>query len=175
MSALGLYAMDGEDLYGSYGFIVKKEEGKGKDPFLKFWDSKPIAGQKDWADQDGIEVDLSRRFFQAKEILLSGTMVASGEDDFWEKHEAFYAALSAPGIRRMYVGQLKRSFYIFYDSCTDFGTLTPIIAEDGQKVACKYTLKFIEPSPSFFKKFAFLTDKDGNYLVTQTGNKLIVT
>ncbi|MEZ2337694.1 hypothetical protein AB6735_18755 [Mucilaginibacter sp. RCC_168] len=171
MSALGMYASDGNDWYGTYGVIVGKN---GSDDFLKFWDRKPPM-QHDWADQNGVDTDTQNVFFKAKDISIPIAIIGNDEADFWAKHKAFFNHLSQPGTRRIYVNELSRSFYCYYDSCTDFSRLTRIKTDEGNRVACKYTLKFIEPAPSFFTQFAFLTDKDGNYLVTQTGNKLIVS
>lgn len=174
MSALGLYAIDGYDWFGQYGFAVQRVKGKGKDDFLKFWDAKTPPISKDWPDQHGTEYDLSERFFKEKEILIDGVLMADSYAEFWERHKALQALFAQPGTRRLYVNSLQRSFFIFYDSCTDFGTLGPLNGQYTGKIGCTYSFKFIEPVPSFWEQFTYLTDKNGNYLITTSDNKIII-
>jgi hypothetical protein len=169
--ALGQYAIDGQDWYGVYGFVVQKVKGKGKDAFLKFFDTKTPTSH-DWQDENGVEYDLSERFYKEKEVLIDGILTADTIDQFWQRHTAMQLLFGLPGTRRMYVNSLKRSFYVFYDSCTDFGTLTPLNNEYQGKIGCSYSFKFIEANPSLWHQFLYLVDKDGNNLIDNSGNKL---
>jgi len=170
MSVVGLYSIDGDDWYGTYGWAVAKG---GSDDFLKPWDRKTPM-QHDWADQHGTDVDTANVFFKAKEISVPGALIAANEADFWLKYNAFFKKLAEPGTRRIYINELGRSFYVYYDSCTSFTRLTRIKTNLGNKVACKFTLKFIEPVPSFWKQFTYLVDKDGRKLITNTNNKILI-
>ncbi|GAA4338446.1 hypothetical protein GCM10023149_48420 [Mucilaginibacter gynuensis] len=168
-AASGLYSIDGQDWFDTYGFAV----ASGSDDFLKFPERKPPPS-KSWDDEHGIDVDLTEPFFKEKEISIGGAIFAQNEDDFWLKYKAMFTMLSKPGTRRMYVNELGRSFYIYYQACTAFTRLTRIKNDNRGKVRCDYTLKFIEPIPSFWKQFKYLTDKDGNYIVTKQNNKILI-
>jgi hypothetical protein len=174
MELSGLYSIDGNDWFDTYGFFVQKIKGKGKDAFLKFPDAKKPALSKNWPDQHGTEYDLSERFYEEKEILIDGILMADTAVEFWDKHKAMLELFGKPGTRRMYVQSLSRSFFVFYDSCTDFGTLTPLNNEFAGKIGCSYSFKFIEPVPSFWEEFSYLTDNQNNYLLTTIENKIIV-
>lgn len=174
MSASGLYFIDNDDWFDTYGFAVMRTKGKGKEAFLKFFDAKPPAISKDWPDQHGTEYDLSERFFQEKEILIDGILLADTVDEFWVRHRAMQALFAQPGTRRIYVNSLGRSFMVFYDSCTDFGLLGPLSDEYAGKVGCTYSFKFIEPVPSFWEPFTYVTDSEGKEITTITGKQIIV-
>lgn len=167
MSASGLMSIDSNDWYDVYGWVVAPN---GYDDFLRFWDRKTPM-QHDWADANGIDVDLTTPVFKAKEINMPGAIVAKTEAEFWTRYRAMFNLLAQPGTRRIYVAEFSRSFYVYYDSCTAFGRLTRI---KGNQVACKYTLKFIEPVPSLFNPFSYLVDKNGNKLITKLSNKIII-
>lgn len=174
MTPSGLYSVNENDWFDTYGFVVQKVSGKGKDAFLKFPDAKQPALSKDWPDQNGTEYDLSQRFFKEKEIQIDGVLVANSYDEFWERHQAMFVLFSQPGTLRMYVNSLQRSFYIFYDSCADFGTITKLTGDYTGMIGCSYSFKFIEPVPSFWQPFNFLIDENSNYFTDGDENKFLM-
>jgi hypothetical protein len=174
MTPSGLYSIDGLDWFDTYGFAVLKTAGKGKDAFLKFFDAKtPLS--HDWPDEHGTEYDETQPlFFKEKEILIDGLLTADTYDQFWERHRAMQTLFGLAGTRRVYVNSLQRSFYLIYDSCTDFGVLTPLNDEFEGKIGCRYSFKFKEPVPSFWQPFTYLTDIHGNHIITVDNNKIII-
>jgi len=166
------YTIDGVDLE-TIGVIVMS----GSDDFLKMPDLKPPL-QYDWKDQNGIQVYLNSPVYQSKEITLKMAIHATSESQFWERYNAFFNLIKTAGTKRLYVGELKRSFYVYYSRMEEFKRLTRLDLTDmpaGTVIASTYDLIFTEPIPSFLKSFAFLTKKNGGYLLTTNSENLINT
>ena len=58
--------MDGVDVYATYGAFVVQDGYKG----LVQWPALKEPDSNDWAEEDGIEVDLSAPVLDAKEVRL---------------------------------------------------------------------------------------------------------
>jgi hypothetical protein len=170
MSLAGEYSINDNDLYTSFGFVV----GDSINGLLKFPDRKEPFSH-DWTDQNGIEVDLSKPVFKSKDIPISGTLMALNTDDFWLKHTALFTELAKPGTLRFYSAALGRSFFLYYNSSSSFEKLTTIRIGTQTRVGCKYTLNFVEPVPSFWQKYSYLTDINGDYITTNDGYKILIT
>lgn len=124
----------------------------------------------DWGDENGIEVDVSQRFFKARKVKIDCVLEAENEADFWSRYKLLMQTLASPGLKRVYLNQLSRSFYVYFDKMSNFEGIN-LKSED---ICSTFTLEFTEPEPSLFEQFSYLTDKDGNYLLTTNENRLIV-
>ncbi len=93
--------IDGVDVYDRYGVFV---EGNGFDGLLGFPAMVP-PDSNDWAEEHGIEVDLSEPRLQAREFAMNfaHTGVAWG---------MFYEFMSFPGIRLINVPALAKSWQV---------------------------------------------------------------
>lgn len=170
----GLYSINDLDIFTTWGLVIRS----GTDDLLKYPDRKPPAISKDWGDEDGLDVDTSTPKFKEKEANLLISIIANNENDFWTKYNALFDnVLSQPGEFRFYVAEFDRSFFLYYDSTTSTSRLTKIKIDPNlpEKVVCNYTIKLIEPIPSFMQKFSYLVDENNDYLTAPEGFKLIVT
>jgi hypothetical protein len=156
------YTLGGIDLE-SIGVYVES----GSDDFLKLPDLKDPY-KYDWAERNGIEVDLSDPKFKEKEITLNMAIIGTSEADFWSNYNSFLNLIKSPGTKRLFCGELKRSFFVYYSKMNSFNRLSPIVGQD--KIGAKYVVTFIEPIPSMLNPFAFLTKKNGGYLLTSKGS-----
>lgn len=130
----------------------------------------------DWGDENGIQIDHAAPiYFKEKKITLEMLMLANSEVDFWSKYKAFFQLITKPGTFRLYIEELSRSFYCYYQSSSSFSKLTSLKHEEYEGIGVKFNLVLIEPEPSFWKQFTFLTDKNGNRLITTDNYALIVT
>lgn len=158
------YTLGGIDLE-TIGVIVES----GANDFLKLPDLKEPYSYS-WPERDGIEVDLSDPKFKEKEITLNLAIHATSEAQFWSNYNAFLNLIKSPGTKRLFVGDLGRSFFVYYSKMNNYQRLSPIAGET--KIGAKYSVTFIEPIPSLLKPFAFLTKKGGGYLLSTTGSLL---
>lgn len=93
--------IDGVDVYDMYGVFV---EGNGFDGLLGFPAMVP-PDSNDWAEEHGIEVDLSEPKLQAREF----TMYFAHMGVAWE---LFYEFMATPGIRVLSVPALAKSWQV---------------------------------------------------------------
>lgn len=158
----GQYFMDGKDLFLVYGIIIEA----GSDDLLKFPDRKDSISH-DWMDENGIDIDLSRVFFEPREISLQCAILANNGTDFWNKYGAFLAMLAQPDLRRLEVTELSSSYYVFYKQCTSFTRFTRIkIGSNAGKVASKFTLTLVEKAPAIDSSNVYLITDDNRFLIT---------
>ena len=164
-SPVGQYSIDGKDFWTIFSIIVES----GSSDFLKY-PSKKESITRNWSDADGIDIDLSAIFFNARDISLRCAIIADDEADFWLKYEAFIVQWKQPGVHRIAVGDFGlRSFYCFYKDTTSFEKFTRISDEyDGNrvKVACKFTLNITEGEPKLNNNNVFIITQDNRFLIT---------
>ena len=158
----GQYYMDGKDLFLVYGVIVEK----GMDDLLKIPDRKDSI-EHDWKDENGLDVDLSRVFFEAREVSLQCAILADTDADFFNKYTGFIAMLAQPDLRRLEVSSLSRSFYVFYKSCTSWVRETKVRGRgEGEKIGFKFTITFIEKNPTIDSSNVFMITDDNMFMIT---------
>lgn len=157
MALEGLHYIDGKDLYTTFGVIISE----GSDDFLKFPKRKESITH-DWGDKNGIDVDLSKPFFEAKDVSLRCALIATSKAEFWTNHRAFLAEMGKPGTRRLTVSAFEQSFYVFYRDCTNFERFTQI--KDG-KIACKFTILVTEQEPQLSSEDIHWIDDDGSFVI----------
>ena len=155
----GRHFIDGVDLWTNYGMIVES----GSDDFLKF-PARKDSITHDWQDANGQDVDLSRVFFEDRDITLQMAIIVQDKATFWANWKAFMAMWAQPGTRRLTIAEFEQSFFVFYKSCSAFTRFTRILEVD--KIACKFTIVVNEPAPTFDNTDVFIVDEDGRFLVT---------
>ena len=87
--------IDGKDVYTEWG--CKLLEGSFDD-LLKYPKRKAVK-YNNWAEADGIDLDLSVVEFEPKTVKLKFLMKAETLEQFWSGYRKFVADLSAPGYR----------------------------------------------------------------------------
>jgi hypothetical protein len=157
--AEGRWYINGKDMFTTFGIGISK----GSDDFLRF-PKKKDSITHDWMDRNGLDVDLSRIFFDAKEVTLDCWILADGEADFWLKYKGFLAEISQPGVQRLTVSELSQSFFVFYKECTRFERPTRI--KDTAKVGAFFTIVVVEQEPEFLDEELIIVDDAGRYLTT---------
>lgn len=156
----GFYSVFRSCLTGDLDSIIQLPDMKDPDSY-------------DWQDENGIEVYLDKRYVKPRTITLEFLMMADSESEFWSCYQLLLNELSAPGTIRLYIEELQRSFFVYYTRQSNAKALT--LFREGGKVCANFVLEFIEPKPSLFMRFTYLTDKNGNYLITTSNNKIIIT
>lgn len=152
------YFIDGADLWTNFKVGIES----GSDDFLKMPKRKSSI-QHDWSDENGLDVDLSRAFFEAKNIELKCHIIADNEADFWSNYNKFLGVLAKPGNRRLTVTELGRDFYVYYTECSIYTRFTRLL--QSNKVACKFNLKLVEPIPDLTVQ-TFLVDEANKFIIT---------
>ncbi|MGV3705452.1 MAG: hypothetical protein ACO1NU_08740 [Arcticibacter sp.] len=164
-------SISGVTLRDNFGAFITS----GLDDLLRMHDTKERF-LHDWGDENGIEFDRKAPvYFKEKRVTLEIVMMGNSEADFWNKYKGFFTLITKPGTFRLYLDELSRSFYCYYHSSTSFRKLTYLKHEEYEGIGVKFNLVLIEPEPSFWKQFTFLTDKNGNRLITTDNYALIVT
>lgn len=152
------YYIDGADLWLYYKVGVES----GSDDFLKMPKRKESITHN-WQDENGLDVDLSRVFLEAKEIELKCHIIADSEADFWENYNRLLTTLTKPGVRRLSVTELGRDFFVYYKECNIYTRFTRLL--QSNKVACKFSLKLIEKLPSLTQQ-TFIVDEANRFIIT---------
>ena len=155
----GQHYIDGKDMYSTFGVVVLS----GSDDFLKF-PARKASISHDWGDKNGIDVDLSKPFVEAKNVTLQCAMIAADKATFWVNHAAFFAELMKPGTRRLEVAAFEKSFYVYYRDCSSFDRFSKM---NNGKIVCRFTLSVTEQEPDF-------SGGDGVYWVDDEGQFVIL-
>lgn len=158
----GKHSFDGIDLFTGYKTFIRS----GSDGFLE----SPVKERykRDWGDENGIEVDLKHRaLLQSKTVALDCFMMASSASDFFRNYKLLENHLAEPGLRRFYVAEFERSFYVYFDGITGVQKFSSIAR------GCAFTINLVEPVPSRWMQFSFLTNEDRKVLLFPDGIQLI--
>lgn len=158
---IGKYYIDGKDLWTTFGIFVES----GSDTFLQFPKRKESITH-DWLDSNGLDVDTSRVFFEARTPELKFSIIAANEADFWNFYTGWLAEWAKPGTRRITISEFEKDFYVIYQECSSFTRFTRIKDGYDRFVACKFTIRLMEPDPNINKSQVFLVDEAGRYIIT---------
>ena len=91
-----LYYLDGVDLK-NYGVFVSASSGLISRPKLK----EPV--KQSWKTHHGDVVDLSKRYYDSRKIVLDCFTVATSKEDFITKMNTFLQLFDTSGTRRLMV------------------------------------------------------------------------
>lgn len=101
----GSCIIDGTDIYTLGTFI----ERGGSDDFLSFPDRRE-PDQVDWPDEDGLDVDLTDCYFDAKPVKVNYVIISDDETTFKNNLNSFETLHFAPGLRQIYVKEFNKTF-----------------------------------------------------------------
>lgn len=125
---IGQCYIDGIDIYATYGVIIT--DG-GYDDFFKL-PAMVEPDKNDWAESDGVEVDLSAPMLQPRDITVSFANIGPKQ---WREFVTF---ITMPELRLLNIPYLGRSWALRYDSMTELSMY-------GH--ADIFVIKFIEDKP----------------------------
>lgn len=162
MTLDSLWFIDGVDLWKTFSIAL----AEGSADFLRVAPRKASA-EHDWGDADGVEVDLSRFFFQPREGALKFHIFADSTEEFFTQYDGFIALLTRPGLRRLELASHNnRSYYIHYKACssyTQIQKLTPFFKT--YKVAQTFTIDVREPRPKAYPSNQYLVTQNGKFII----------
>lgn len=112
---IGSCIIDTVDL-AAHGIFIERG---GSDDFLSFPDRR-TPDFNDWAEHDGLDVDLSDCFFDAKRIKVNYVIIAESETTFKNHLNSFETLHFAPGLRQIYVREFNRTFSLRFVGFPDY-------------------------------------------------------
>lgn len=142
----GLLYINDQDAFAGYGAFLSSDrrgELKNYSALLKPPAMKPYTAVS-FREEDG--EDLPEQLlpaFEARDVELQFTILASGAAQFLQRYDAFVTLLRS-GWLELRLPELSRTFRMYYKSCSEFGQLTSL--GDGT-VAGKFKVKLREPKP----------------------------
>lgn len=155
--SVATYYIDGVN-FTTYGVHVSRSEGLLSRPKFK----KPQS--LSWQGHHGEVVDLSKKYYEAREIKLTCFVVASDQDDFIAKTSNFLALFDAVGTRRLMVdaGATKNLFFeVYLDNPVDIDKTWT----EGQ-MAGTFILTLREPVP--VKRVYSITGSSVSFTITSS-------
>lgn len=112
---IGACTIDGTDIATLGMFIVKG----GDYDFLSFPERKdPLIN--DWFEEDGLDVDLSEVFFEAKKVSVKYYLSATDATLFNQRLNAFEMLHYQTGYRQIYVREFDRTFSLRFKEISDY-------------------------------------------------------
>lgn len=165
-SAANKYLIDGIDIWNTFGIGIEK----GSDDFLKI-PARKESTTHDWADENGIDVDLTRTFFKHREGQLKMFMLLKEEfmtipeieATFWSVYNGFINLLSKPGTRRLEIIELSRQFFVYYKDNNVYERFTRI--KGTNVIATKFTITVVETRPSINNTPTYIITENGKFLI----------
>lgn len=158
----GKWFIDGLDLYATFGLFIEE----GSSDLLRF-PSKKSSIEHDWMDANGRQVDLSRIFFDQREVILNMAIICTGKEDFFTKQQSFIAQMTQPGTRRLTLDSHgERSYYVYYKECNNYKPVLPLTGEDTGLFAYRFSIVLVEPEPQIDASNVFIVTEDGRFLIT---------
>jgi hypothetical protein len=163
VDASGNWYIDGIDLWIAFGMIIEK----GSADLLALAPKKDSITH-DWMDSNGIDVDLARVFFSEREIPLQLGILASSEEDYWAKRDAFFSQITQPGLHRLEIkAHGERSYHFYYKETNNYSQVSTLKGlPDSRQIGHKFTVVIVEPEPTLDSTTEFIIDEDGRFLVT---------
>lgn len=160
MALENMYYLDGVDLWTNFGLTIAKGS---LDDFLKLPKRKGSI-EHNWPDEDGLDVDLSRNFYEARDINIKFYIISDTEAAFWTQYNGFMTLLKKPGLRRFNVVVFGLNYNLFYQDCTVWDKLTPF--RQTGKLFSSFTVRFTEANPNTTDVETFLVTEDNLFIIT---------
>lgn len=139
---MSMYTINGHDMLTTYGAAITD---KPTDPIKP--PNRKASLQEDYADQDGIVIDLSLPTFEARTFELSIMIQAPDIATFKTFYNALMTVFSTAGTFALDCTAMGKTFDIYYSQTSNvvrYGNL------NGGTITVVYTIEFIEPVPSVF-------------------------
>ena len=132
------YYLDGIDLR-SYGVYISSSSGLISRPKVK----EPV--RQSWKTHHGEVIDLSKRYYESREIRLNCFIKAASKEEFILKTNAFLQLFDLPNTRRLMVvvDVNKPLVYEVYLS----GGIDINKTWSNSSMVGTFSLEFVEPSP----------------------------
>lgn len=159
----GYWWIDGIDMWQAFRLAIHK----GATTFLEL-PPKKEGIQHDWLDSDGTDFDLSRIFFQSREITLDCSIIADGEAEFLARRDLLLQQFRKPGLRRLsFKSTGQRSFYVFYKDSSGWSAQEALKGSPAEgMVMYTFNLVFVETNPMAGASHdVFLVDHTGAFLI----------
>lgn len=150
-----IYKLDDKDLYNIYGIVIKGTRGIMETPKLK----EPMKTSPD--DGHGIQVDLSKVYYDFREITLEGWMLASTREELNTTLQSFFLQLTKSGYHRLYIETSSAKPLLFQVYAKEGLKITDKGMVDGKNYA-EFTISLVEPEP--YKRV---------YKITTTPNQVV--
>lgn len=113
--AIGECIVDTVDL-AAYGIFIERG---GSDDFLSFPERR-APDFNDWAEYDGLDVDLTDLSFEAKKVQVKYVIVADDESTFKQHLNSFETLHFAPGHRSVFVREFNKTFQLRFIGFSDY-------------------------------------------------------
>lgn len=156
-AAKGRVFIDSIDIWENFGMFIMD----GMNDFLKVPKRKePIT--HDWQDANGIDVDLSRVFFEARDITLKVGFKTGNVNDFWQKYTQFLSQITKPYLHRLEITEFGRSYYVYYKDCGSYKRYKKITGDS----ICEFTITLNEPNPTIDNPTVFIVADEGQFIIT---------
>ena len=157
---IGSCIIDGIDL-ATYGAFIERG---GSDDFLSFPDRRK-PDTNDWAEEDGLDVDLTDCYFDAKKVRVKYVIIGSNETTFQQHLNSVATLHQQPGLRSVFVREYNRTFQLRFVGFPDYkhkgGLFKP-----GQKTG-KLTAEYMMDDPLQIFTEALLTPISTRDYLTQ--------
>lgn len=137
---IGSCIIDGIDL-ATYGTFIERG---GSDDFLSFPERRK-PDQNNWAEHDGLEVDFTDCYFDAKKVRVNYVIIGSNETTFQQHLNSVATLHQSPGLRRMYVREYNRTFELRFVGFTNYKHEGGLY-KSGKKIG-KLTAEFMMDDP----------------------------
>lgn len=111
----GSCIIDGTDI-STLGIFIERG---GSDDFLSF-PNRREPDQVDWPDEDGLDVDLTDCYFDAKTVKVNYVIIAEDEVTFKNNLNTFETLHFAPGYRQIYVKEFNKNFSLQFIGFSDY-------------------------------------------------------
>lgn len=162
MDLSGYIEMDGIDIWTGFRMIV--EEGTAD--ALALPPAKPKT-EHDWGDSNGRDVDVSRIFFDQREIALKCAILVESEAQYWVSIQNLKSQLLLPGLRRLTIAAHgQRSYYVYYMEINNYHQVKALKGQDHlYTIAHRFTLVLVEPEPVVDSSHVFIVDDAGKFLI----------
>jgi hypothetical protein len=107
--------IDGTDI-ATLGMFIEPD---GSNDLLAFPERR-LPDTNDWAEEDGIDADLTDIFFDAKKVVINYVMLADDFSSFQQRIKAFESLHTIPGMRQIYIGEYATTFILRFVSFKDY-------------------------------------------------------
>ncbi|TAE81917.1 MAG: hypothetical protein EAY81_09410 [Bacteroidetes bacterium] len=158
------YKLNNKDFKGIFGIDVTT----GSNTFLAFPKRKESLN-KNWAELNGLEIDLQEPFFESREFKLNCCLnvvnlgnATAAKTEYWNKYNGLFTELSGLGTHQLFVEDLGKTFYVYYKEQSNFQKLTSF---SSGKIAVTFDLVFGETNPSDNMDAVYLVDEQDRYLI----------
>lgn len=162
--ATGLWSLNGKDLYDTYGLAITSGNGQ----FLLFPERKESL-KYDWAERNGVDIDLTTPRFKAKDVKLKCVFVASSEAEYWQNRNAFFNDLAnTPGWKTWHIADHDRDYSVYYKQSSQPRLLSKRLKNTGQ-IAYAFELQLVVneelvENETVSNAPVYLRDADGNLI-----------